>query len=103
MRRSAAFTPVTGYSVRIEADNIARHEWPICDELGIPRRLNYRDIKGTTTAQSSATSTLLKRKAEADKPKEEVPVVKGQCPICKQVFPSAIKLGQHQRNMGHLT
>jgi hypothetical protein len=33
-----------GWSVRIEQDNMFRHEWPICDELRIPKRLSYRDL-----------------------------------------------------------
>ena len=30
--------------VRIESDNLARHEWPICDEKKIPRRNSYMDL-----------------------------------------------------------
>jgi len=97
-----AFTPVTGYSVRIEADNIARHEWPICDDLKIPRRINYRDIQGTTTANSSQNSVLLKRQAEADKPKEKIPVGTTKTCSCGQTFPSTVSLGMHQRKTGHL-
>jgi hypothetical protein len=35
-----------GWSVRIELDNMQRHEWPICDESGNPRRHSYRDFCG---------------------------------------------------------
>ena len=27
--------------VVIDRDNMARHAWPICDELGLPKRMNY--------------------------------------------------------------
>lgn len=32
------------WSVRVEMDNLIRHEWPICDEAGFPRRLGYTDL-----------------------------------------------------------
>jgi hypothetical protein len=90
-----AFKPVTGYSVHIEADNIAKHEWPICDELGIPRRVNYRDISGKSTATASQTSTLLKRQSQAqkkDQPKV-ASMTKSECPKChKMVLTSAVSL-----------
>lgn len=31
------------WGVRIETDNLIKHEWPICDELGYPKR-NYTDL-----------------------------------------------------------
>jgi hypothetical protein len=31
------------WGVRIETDNLSRHEWPICEELGYPKR-NYTDL-----------------------------------------------------------
>lgn len=33
-----------GWGLRIETDNIMRHEWPICDELRLVKRFNYRDL-----------------------------------------------------------
>ncbi len=83
------FQPISGYSVRIEADNIARHEWPICDELGIPRRVNYRDIGGRSGSKASQTSSLLRRQAAAKAAKAEVKVGslggKVECPKCKKM------------------
>ena len=32
------------WAVRIEMDNLTRHEWPICDETRTPRRLGYTDL-----------------------------------------------------------
>lgn len=32
------------WSVRLEMDNLNRHEWPICDEARLPRRLHYTDL-----------------------------------------------------------
>lgn len=92
-----ALTPVTGYGVRIEADNIARHEWPVCDELEIPRRMNYRDIGGKSTAKESQTSTLLKRAAQASAAKSNLPapkpMAKSKCPKCgKMVRTSALAM-----------
>jgi hypothetical protein len=34
------------WDVRIETDNLNRHEWPMCDELGYPKR-NYTDLQVT--------------------------------------------------------
>jgi hypothetical protein len=48
------------YGLRVESDNMARHEWPICDELGIPRRLNYRDLVASTPG-TAQTDTVLQR------------------------------------------
>lgn len=56
--------PVWGRA--IEMDNMERHEWPICRELGIPIRTNYRDLDATTTAQASLT-TQIARLAEKKK------------------------------------
>lgn len=38
--------PIQGksWSVRLEMDNLRRHEWPICDEMGVARRLSYSDF-----------------------------------------------------------
>lgn len=33
------------WSVRVEMDNLARHEWPMCDEARLPRRLEYTDLQ----------------------------------------------------------
>lgn len=32
------------WNVRLEMDNLMRHEWPICDEARYPRRMNYTDL-----------------------------------------------------------
>jgi len=31
------------WGVRIETDNLIRHEWPICEEMGFAKR-NYTDL-----------------------------------------------------------
>lgn len=33
------------WSPRIEIDNLYRHEWPICDEAGLPRRQDYASVR----------------------------------------------------------
>jgi hypothetical protein len=48
----------------LEMDNMARHEWPICREIGVPYRTNYRDLDATTTAEASLTSQII-REAKA--------------------------------------
>lgn len=53
----------------IEMDNMARHEWPICDELGLPKRANYRDINCTSDSAPSLTS-MIRRKAQEALAKE---------------------------------
>jgi len=77
-----AFQPVTGFSLRIEADNMAMHEWPICRELGIPLRVNYRDIGGTSTATASQTSVLLQRRAASSQSKVDLAPGVFKCPYC---------------------
>lgn len=32
------------WAVVVDIDNMARHEWPICRELGLPVRMNYTDL-----------------------------------------------------------
>lgn len=39
----AAHVP-RAWAVRVEMDNLMRHEWPICDEAGFARRLGYTDL-----------------------------------------------------------
>ncbi len=92
-----AFQPVTGFSIRIEADNMARHEWPICRQLGIPLRVNYRDIGGTSTATASQTSVLLKRKAESSQRKVDLAPGMVKCPYC-DFTKSRMFVNSHIRN-----
>src|SRR5262245_54493998 len=56
-------TNPTGYKppvwgAKIEMDNMSRHEWPICVELGITPRVNYRDINGESDGEPSLTSQI---------------------------------------------
>lgn len=37
-------TAKPNWAVRVEMDNLRRHEWPICDEARYPRRLGYTDL-----------------------------------------------------------
>lgn len=90
-----AFQPITGFSVRIEADNMSRHEWPICREMGIPLRVNYRDIGGDSTATASLTSTLLKRQAEASRSKVDMPASGIKCPYCSFTKSNAAFVNRH--------
>jgi hypothetical protein len=30
--------------VVIDVDNMQRHEWPICTEMGLPIRMHYSDL-----------------------------------------------------------
>jgi hypothetical protein len=61
--RAPAWGPV------IEMDNMARHEWPICREMGLPLRANYRDINCTSDSSPSLTS-LIRRKVEEELARE---------------------------------
>lgn len=89
------FQPITGFSVRIEGDNMARHEWPICRELGIPLRLNYRDIGGSSTATASLTSTLLKRQAQSSQSKVDMPQTGLKCPYCDYTKSNKVFVNRH--------
>ncbi len=91
--------PIKGYSLRIESDNIARHEWPICDELGIKRRLNYRDIHGSSGAKASQTSILLQRQGQKQitKQAQTITLTPGKCPYCPRSFKSNSFLNNHIR------
>lgn len=85
-------TNPTGYKppvwgAKIEMDNMSRHEWPICTEMGIGQRVNYRDINGESDGEPSLTSRI-RRMAEIEKRKNEtlkaVILKPGQvkCPYC---------------------
>jgi hypothetical protein len=75
------------WSVHIESDNMARHEWPICRELGLPYRQNYRDINVTSDGAPSTTSQIRRKveqeaKAQREKAEEEAKR-KGQVKVMK--------------------
>jgi len=60
------------WGVVIEEDNMSRHEWPICIELGLPLRKNYRDVNASTNGGLSTTSIIAAKarafeKQEADR------------------------------------
>jgi hypothetical protein len=55
------------WGVPIEEDNMSRHEWPICIELGLPLRKNYRDVNASTTGAPSATSIIALKAVEFEK------------------------------------
>jgi hypothetical protein len=95
----------------IEMDNMARHEWPICDELGLPRRANYRDINCTSDSAPSVTS-MIRRKVAAvlaqEQAREEAKRLEAErqkkartavtaCthPGCQLTFPSRLLMNQH--------
>jgi hypothetical protein len=101
--RAPAWGPV------IEMDNMARHEWPICREMLLPLRANYRDINCTSDSSPSVTS-LIRRKvledlareqAKADlKAKELLRIAAAKsagadCPLCKKPFKNAMMLKHH--------
>ena len=93
--------PVWG--AKIEMDNMSRHEWPICKEMGIEPRTNYRDINGESDGAPSLTSQITRMaEIEAKKNaalKEPAPKVaanafkgKVQCPRCgKMVGKQAVR------------
>jgi hypothetical protein len=101
--RAPAWGPV------IEMDNMARHEWPICREMGLPLRANYRDINCTSDAAPSLTSMIRRKVAEElarekakqeEKAKEALRIAQsksagGACPKCGLVIKSALLLKQH--------
>jgi hypothetical protein len=91
----------------VEMDNMSRHEWPICGELDLPLRTNYRDINATSDGQPSVTSQI-RRKAEelgkamkerADNQAAELKKMtqSGGTFRCKcgETFPGKLKLTQH--------
>jgi hypothetical protein len=95
----------------IEMDNMARHEWTICDELGLPKRANYRDINCTSDSAPSVTS-MIRRKVAAvvaqEKAREEAKrleaerqkqartaQVKCSHPGCDMAFKSKLELNLH--------
>jgi len=91
-------TPAWG--VQIEEDNMSRHEWPICLELGLPVRKNYRDINVTSTGAPSTTSIIAlkardfeaKEAAKLAARQQEMASLKSTqkvgCPQCTKTFPS---------------
>ena len=55
----------TAWDPVVEMDNMARHEWPICREMGIGYRKNYCDLGGKTGGHGAQMSELLRRAIEA--------------------------------------
>ncbi len=94
------------WMVAIELDNMSRHEWPICRELGLPRRANYRDINCTSDGAPSLTS-VIRNKVVQEKAREQKQLrergteLKGLgagvkvCPTCKLPFKSSLALNTH--------
>jgi hypothetical protein len=90
-------TPV-GWGVPIEHDNMRRHEWPVCREMGLPLRCNYGDIRLGNSAPAQQLTTMMKRWAEEEAAKKTATmsertgaVTKGayrgkvECPKCKKM------------------
>jgi hypothetical protein len=90
-------------------DNMARHEWPICREMLLPMRANYRDINCTSDSSPSITS-LIRRKVAEDLAREQAKAVAKEkelqriaaakstganCPVCKAPFKSTLMLKHH--------
>ena len=48
---------------KIEHDNIVRHEWPMCDVAGLPRRKHYNLHWGTDRESAFRNSTRIRSKA----------------------------------------
>jgi hypothetical protein len=103
-----AFTaPVWG--VVVEVDNMARHEWPICRELGLPFRSNYRDINCASDSAPSLTSIIRRKVAEElarQKAKKEAKTLEllalknssalaDECPKCGYKQKNKLLLRQH--------
>jgi hypothetical protein len=90
--------PVWG--AKIEMDNMSRHEWRICAELGITLRVNYRDLDSESDGAPSLTSQI-RRKAEieartTEQIKTSAPAVgtnKKPCPHCKAMFTERMLVG----------
>jgi hypothetical protein len=101
--RAPAWGPV------IEMDNMARHEWPICREMGLPLRANYRDINCTSDAMPSLTSVIRRKVADElakekakqeEKQKELLRIAQAKnapavCAVCKLACKNALMLRQH--------
>jgi hypothetical protein len=91
--------------VHIESDNMARHEWPICRELGLPYRQNYRDVNVTSDGAPSMTSQIRRKieheaklqreKAEAEA-KRKGQIAANKCGWCQLVFPNRASLADHK-------
>lgn len=83
----------TAWDPIVEMDNMSRHEWPICRELGIGYRKNYADLGGHTGGRGRQLDTLLKRRIEKREEEErakkaQVQLAPGKCPYCSKTFKS---------------
>ena len=87
------------YFPAIEFDNMNRHEWPICDELGVTKRQSYvQDIRctngGTVMAlhgRLSPTLSFTRRSAMRGSPAP----AKVPCPHCSKLLPNQRMLESH--------
>lgn len=98
------------WGVPIEHDNMNRHEWPICRELGLPLRANYGDMRDGGSSKNSQLTTLMHRWVEEENQENAKKLAERlggsvggvSCPVCRASFTSKVKLGQHQRTAGRL-
>ncbi len=96
----------------VEMDNMNRHEFPICREMGIGYRKNYMDLGGKSGGDGAQLSQLLKRKMDD----EEARIAKAKqnasdpameaskqgagmthfCPASKITITGKIRIGNHK-------
>lgn len=94
------------WGVPIEHDNMRRHEWPICRELGLPLRRNYGDMSpGNSFKNRNLDSHMNAWIREEEKAKQaantsrlaEIPKGQKQCDHTGCTFVgSNIKVTQHK-------
>ena len=96
------------WGVPIEHDNMRRHEWKICREMGLPLRSNYGDIADGGSAKNSSLTTQMFRWIKED---EEAMAAKNAarierpatvCTVCNVDFKSFIKLNAHKMVTRHM-
>ncbi len=61
---------------KIEHDNIVRHEWPMCDRIGIPRRKHYNLHWGRTRQQAFTNSIKIRTGATASTIMSKLPAAR---------------------------
>jgi len=99
----------TAWDPIVEMDNMNRHEFPICREMGIGYRNNYMDLGGTSGGHNAELAELLRRKMEAEELKaaqakadpvmDAIKLGSGAthvCPVTKTTITGATRIRSHK-------
>jgi len=96
------------WGVPIEHDNMRRHEWKICREMGLPLRSNYGDIANGGSGKNRQLTTQMHRwikeeeDANAAKNASRIELPSTVCTVCNVDFKKFNMLNAHKMATRHM-